>query len=307
MEIYPSIDSFSPVSYTVFTLGVFDGVHSGHRRLITRLNQKAKEMQSSSVLLSFDPHPREVLQSGFDLKYLTTSGERIRFLKATGLQHLIFHPFTEAFSGLGSEDFVRDFLLSRLRMKHLIVGYDHHIGKGRGGSYRKLKELSVVYGFGIERLPAYEINNQAISSTAIRRALLTGELSWANQALGYAYMISGRVIQGDRLGRELGFPTANIEVDPKKLLPPRGVYAVRVDARGRKYVGMLNIGVRPTLGGLDTRVVEVNLLDFREMIYDEIIYLFLIQRVREERKFDSLKSLKAQLQNDEKTVRSFFS
>lgn len=305
MEVYPSIDAFSSFSDTVFTLGVFDGVHAGHRGLIKRLNQKAREIGSTSVLLSFDPHPREVLQPGFDLKYLTMSDERIRLLDTTGLQHLILHPFTKAFSGLGSEDFVRDFLLGRLRMKHLIVGYDHHIGKGRGGSYRKLKELSVVCSFGIERLPAYKINHQAISSTAIRKALLAGELSWANQALGYPYIISGRVVRGDRLGSRLGFPTANIQVDPKKLLPLRGVYAVRVDVRGREYVGMLNIGVRPTVGGLDMRV-EMHLLDFYEIIYDETIYISLIQRVREERKFDSLESLKTQLQRDEKTVRAFF-
>ncbi|XOD68422.1 MAG: bifunctional riboflavin kinase/FAD synthetase [Flavobacteriales bacterium AspAUS03] len=305
MEIHSSIDTFLPTSDIVLTLGVFDGVHAGHRQLIMSLDQKAQWTQSASVLLSFDPHPREVLQSDLGLKYLTTSTEKIRLLGGTGLQHLIIHPFTEAFAALSSEDFVRDLLLKRLRMKSLIIGHDHRIGQGRQGSYQQLKELAAMYGFELEQLSVYKIGSQVVSSTEIRKTLLNGNLSWANQALGYPYVISGRIVQGDRFGRKLGFPTANVQVPPKKLLPRYGVYAVKADLRGQDHMGMLNVGIRPTVGGLDTRV-EVHLFDFDEIVYNEVVFIQLIRRIREEKRFDTLEALKVQLQQDEKAVRVIF-
>ncbi|XCI75046.1 MAG: bifunctional riboflavin kinase/FAD synthetase [Flavobacteriales bacterium] len=305
MEIYSSVDTFLPTSDTVLTLGVFDGVHAGHRQLIMHLNQKARRTHSASVLMSFYPHPREILQLDLDLKYLTTSTEKIYLLGETGLQYLIIHPFTEAFAALSSEDFVRDLLLKKLRMKSLIIGHDHRIGQGRQGSYRQLKELAAMYGFELEQLSVYKLGAKVVSSTEIRKTLLNGDLSWANQALGYPYVISGRIVQGDRLGRKLGFSTANVQVPSKKLLPRQGVYAVKADLRGQDHMGMLNVGMRPTVGGIDTRV-EVHLFDFDEMVYDEVIFIKLIHRIREEKRFDTLEALKTQLQRDEKTVRIIF-
>lgn len=306
MKIYLSINDFYPHSNTIFTLGVFDGVHTGHCKLIERLNQKALETQSSSVLLSFTPHPKEIISScNINLKYLTTINEKIRLLELTGLQHFILQPFTKNFSNIKSKNFIRNFLLKQCKMKYLIVGYDNYIGKNRDGSYEELKKLSLIYKFNIERFNCYKINNKVISSSSIRQSLLSGNLFTVNQNLGYPYIISGKIIPGNQLGSKLGFPTANIQVNKKKLLPVKGVYAVRINIHKKQYIGMLNIGTRPTIGGLNIRI-EVHLLDFSEIIYDEIIYIFLIYYIRAEQKFNTLTNLKAQLKKDEKIVRNLF-
>lgn len=305
VEVYRSIDLFYSLSNTVITIGIFDGVHYGHRKIIKILNKRAKESKNMSVLISFDPHPIDVFQPKINLKYLTILEERILLLNNTGLQNLIFHPFNKNFSNIEFKVFVENYLLNKLKMKHLIVGYDNCIGKNKMGCYKELKKISNKYKFEIEKFSVLKYKSTIISSTYIRQALLLGNLFWANKALGYPYIISGKVIRGDKLGSELGFPTANILVSKKKLIPKSGVYAVKVKINLKIYIGMLNIGVRPTFGGKDLRI-EVHILDFYEEIYNKEIYLFLIKYIRNEKKFDTISKLKHQLQIDEKTIRYIF-
>lgn len=305
VEVYRSIDLFSSLSNTVITIGIFDGVHYGHRKIIKSLNKKAQESKNMSVLISFDPHPIDVFQPKLNIKYLTILEERILLLNNTGLQSLIFHPFNKNFANINFNDFVKDYLLNKLKMKYLIVGYDNCIGKNKMGCYKELKKISKIYNFGIEKFSILRYKSTIISSTYIRKALLLGNLFWANKALGYPYIISGKVIKGDKLGSELGFPTANILVSKKKLIPKNGVYAVKVKINLKIYIGMLNIGIRPTFGGKNLRI-EVHILDFYEEIYNKKIYLFLIEYIRNEKKFNTISKLKDQLKIDEKQIRYLF-
>lgn len=305
VEVYRSIDLFTSISNTVITIGVFDGVHYGHQTIINSLNKRAQERNNMSVLISFDPHPIDVFQPHLNFKYLTILEERILLLKNTGLQNLIFHPFNKHFANIPFQEFVKSYLLNQLKMKYLIVGYDNCIGKNQMGCYKELKKISNKYEFEIEKCSILKYQSTIISSTYIRKALLLGNLLWANKALGYPYIISGKVIKGDKLGSELGFPTANILVSQKKLIPKNGVYAVKVQINYKIYIGMLNIGVRPTFGGKNLRI-EVHILDFNEEIYNKKIYLFLIKYIRNEKKFDTILKLKEQLEIDQKKIKSIF-
>jgi len=302
VKIYYNIDDFNPPKKTVVTTGTFDGVHLGHRVLLNRLNQLAEKFDSESVILTFFPHPRMVLYpDNNDLRLLNSIEERIELFKETGIDHLIIHPFSKEFSRLSSIEFVRDILVTKLNTHKLVIGYDHHFGRNREGTFEHLQEFGPVYGFDVEEIPAQEMQQINISSTKIRNSLIEGEINAANQFLGYNYFIQGTVIEGDKIGRKIGFPTANIKVnDWYKLIPAKGVYAVKTIINNKTYSGMLNIGTRPTLNGNDV-TVEVNIFNFNNDIYNKEIRIEFIERIRNEQKFDELESLKNQLEIDKQT------
>lgn len=298
VKVYHSIDAFPTLPYAVATTGTFDGVHIGHQRIIQRLNQVAEKFGGESVLLTFDPHPRQVLQPEVNLNLLTTLTEKIALLEKTGLQHLIIHPFTLEFSRTSSLDFVRDLLVNRIGVKKLVIGYDHHFGRNREGSFEHLKEFGPVYGFDVEEISAQLIDEVAVSSTKVRNALNSGAVEQAKDYLGHPYTIQGVVTAGQQLGRTLGFPTANLQLESHhKLIPAHGVYAGYATILGRRHPCMCNIGVRPTLGQTQT-VVEVHLLHFHGDIYHQTLELELYHRLRDEKKFEGLDALKIQLQKD---------
>ena len=302
MNIYYHIDEFKPVKKSVVTTGTFDGVHLGHKVILNQLINSAKNCKGESVILTFFPHPRMVLYpENNDLRLLNSIEERIELFKKTGIDHLIIHPFSLEFSRLSSIEFVRDVLVSKFNTHKLIIGYDHHFGRNREGTFEHLQEFGPVYGFDVEEIPAQEIQQVNISSTKIRNSLIEGEINAANQFLGYNYFIQGTVIEGDKVGRQIGFPTANIKVkDWYKLIPAKGVYAVKVMVDQQTYSGMLNIGTRPTLNGNDV-TIEVNIFNFNSDIYTKEIRIEFIERIRNEQKFDELESLKTQLEIDKQT------
>lgn len=299
MIIYRNINEFKPKGDVVITTGTFDGVHVGHRKIIQRVTELAKKINGESVLLTFFPHPRMVLYpEQNDLRLINTIEERVELLKETGIDHLIIHPFTKEFSRMTSLDFVRDILVTKLNTKKLVIGYDHHFGKNREGSFEHLKEYGPVYGFDVEEISAQEIQQINISSTKIRNSVLIGEIKAANQFLGYHYFINGTVVEGEKIGRQIGFPTANLKVnDWYKLIPGNGVYAVKVGFEGVTYKGMLNIGTRPTISGNDV-TIEVHLFNFNQDIYTKNLRIEFVEKIREEEKFNQLTDLQSQLIHD---------
>ena len=306
MKIYRSIDQFSSDIKTVITIGTFDGLHKGHRHILKRLNEIARKKSIESVLLSFHPHPRHVLfPDNQSLKLLNTMEEKIVELERLGLQNFIIHEFTRKFSRIKSINFIRDILKNQLNMQYMVVGYNHHFGKNREGSFDELQDLSELYSFGVEKISAHENEGITISSTKIRTALLNGNVEKANTFLGYKYMLSGKVIYGNQLGRKLGFPTANIKVqDDWKLIPKDGVYVVKVKIDKANYFGMLNIGIKPTLTN-NQHTIEVHIFEFSQQIYDQKISLQIIKRIRDEKQFDELGSLQVQLKKDENKCKQF--
>jgi len=299
VKVYHHINEFKCAKSSVVTIGTFDGVHAGHQVIIKRLITEAKKNNGESVILTFFPHPRMVLYpDNHELRLLNTISERIEMLSKTGIDHLIIHPFSIEFSRLSATDFVRDVLVNQLKVAKLIIGFDHHFGRNREGSFEQLDELAPLYGFGVEEIPAQEIQQINISSTKIRHSLICGEINAANKFLGYHYFMNGKVVAGNKMGRELGFPTANLKVDEwYKLIPANGVYAVKVKIYESSYNGMLNIGSRPTINGSDV-TIEVNIFNFDEDIYNKDIRIEFFERIRDEHKFDELSALKNQLQID---------
>lgn len=308
MNIYQNINEFKAKEDVVITTGTFDGVHVGHRKIIQRVTELAKKINGESVLLTFFPHPRMVLYpEQNDLRLINTIEERVELLKETGIDHLIIHPFTKEFSRITSLDFVRDVLVTKLNTKKLVIGYDHHFGKNREGSFEHLKECGPVYGFDVEEISAQEIQQINISSTKIRNSVLIGEIKAANQFLGYNYFINGTVVEGEKIGRQIGFPTANLKVnDWYKLIPGNGVYAVKVNIEQQSFTGMLNVGNRPTLNG-EEETIEVNIFNFNEQIYNKPIRIEFFEKIRNEIKFNELSELQQQLNNDKQKVQQLFS
>lgn len=301
MKIYNSIFDFVPKQQTFVTIGTFDGVHIGHQKIIEQLVDEAKKHKKKSVLLTFFPHPRMVLQKEATIKLLNSIDERAALLEKTGLDYLIIHPFSKEFSRLKALDFVRDILVNQLDISKLIIGYDHHFGKNREGNIEQLTEYSYLYDFAVEEIPVQDIDEVAVSSTKIRRALANGELRTANKYLGYHFSLTGKVIKGKQLGSKIGFPTANIELaEAYKLIPKRGVYVVKSLINNTNYYGMMNIGNRPTVDG-NYETIETYFFDFNAMIYDQIITIDLLYFIREEQKFDSVEALTTQLKKDEIT------
>ena len=299
MKVYKGFSNYSPVKNAVVTIGAYDGVHIGHQTIISRLIRIAKKHSGETVLVTFHPHPRLVLQKEANIKLLTSIDDRIELLEKSGIEHLIIIPFDESFSKLSSQEFIRDVLVQKIGTKRLVIGYDHHFGKNREGSFEHLMKYGPVYGFEVEEIPAKEVNDINVSSTKIRRAIQEGHIQKANQFLGHNYTISGTVIQGEQIGRSIGFPTANLKInDRSKLIPKEGVYAVHVNYSNKIYAGMLNIGYRPTVGTGNKLSIEVNIFDFNENIYGELIKLEIFEHVRNEIEFTSVNDLKLQLEQD---------
>ncbi len=305
METIHSIFDFKPTQETYVTIGTFDGVHIGHQKIIEKLVLEAKANHKKSLLLTFFPHPRMVLQQDATVKLINTIQERIDLLAKTGLDYLIIHPFSRDFSRLTALDFVRDILVNQLNISKLIIGYDHHFGKNREGNIEQLTEYSHLYDFNVEEIPAQDIDEIAVSSTKIRKALLNGELKTANNYLGYSFVLRGIVVNGKKLGSKIGFPTANINVEETyKLIPKTGVYVVQAFIDNKLIFGMMNIGSRPTVNG-SSQTIEVHFFDFKEDLYNEYISVELLYFLREEQKFNSIEMLTNQLRQDEITSRNY--
>ena len=300
MKVYSNIQEFDARDNLVATVGTFDGVHLGHSFILNRLKDEALKMKGESVLLTFYPHPRMVLfPDNNDLKMLNTQDEKIELLDKTGLDHLIVHPFDREFSRLNSVEFVRDILVNKLGVKKLIIGYDHHFGRNREGSFEDLVELANLYGFEVEQIEAQEFEETRVSSTKIRNAIESGDMRTANHYLGYSFLLSGEVVKGAGIGRKLGFKTANLDLKNRyKIIPANGVYAVEVILEGQPLKGMLNIGVRPSVEDNGQQTIEVHIFDLDRDLYGQHITLRLIEKIREEKKFNNFEQLKEQLEFD---------
>ena len=304
MKIYHSISTFNSTEKTsIVTIGTFDGVHIGHQEIIKNLVKSASDTNNKSVILTFFPHPRMVLQKGTNLKLLTTLQEKIVLLEKTGLDFLIIEPFTKDFSRYTALDFVRDILVQQLKLKKLVIGYDHHFGRNREGNFEQLKEYGIVYGFDVEEIPAQDIQNIAVSSTKIRKALEEGNIEKANSYLGYEFMLTGTIIHGRGLGQKWNYPTVNIHIEETyKLIPKSGVYIIKTSINNNHIFGIMNIGYRPTIDGKH-QTIEVHLLDFNADLYGENIQVQLVYRLRDEQKFVSVDELFAQIKRDESNAR----
>ncbi|MBN2597655.1 MAG: bifunctional riboflavin kinase/FAD synthetase [Marinifilaceae bacterium] len=304
MKIYTDLKDFSAIN-PVVTIGTFDGVHLGHRKVIRRLQELAQKVNGETVIFTFYPHPRLVLNTEDNgLRLINTLEEKKVLLEAAGIDHLVVYPFTKEFSKLTYVEFVEKILVKQLGMKYLVVGYDHRFGHNREGKYEDLKVFADQLNFKIERQEVLNMDAINVSSTKIRNAIADGDIQMANKYLGYRFFIKGDVVNGKKLGHTIGFPTANIDPQESyKLVPKDGVYAVKVDVDDKRYLGMLNIGVRPTVNNqLDNRSIEVHILDFNQDIYFKNITIHFYQRIRNEQFFASLDELKAQLALDKLEV-----
>lgn len=307
MKIYNHFSEFKKLENAVVTIGTFDGVHYGHQKIIKRLCELAKFTGGESVILTFFPHPRLIIDpENHHLKMINTIEEKGKILASLGVDHLIITPFTRDFSNLRPAEYIQQILIDTIGVKSLIVGYDHRFGKDRQGGMADLQEFANIYGFAIEEIPEQDINDVAVSSTKIRTALLEGDVALASSYLGYNFSIHGRVIKGDKIGRTIGFPTANIFVEETyKLIPSDGIYAVTVELNDTTYKGMAYIGQRPTINGM-TRNIEVNIFDFNKEIYGQSITMNFLKFLRHDLKFSGLEALKDQLQKDKLSTLKFF-
>jgi riboflavin kinase/FMN adenylyltransferase len=304
LKIFEDISKFYYKGFSVVTVGTFDGLHIGHQEIISRMKTFAREKNGETILITFDPHPRIVLDPNHDVKFILTRKRKFELLSNLGIDNLIILPFTKEFSRTSSEDFIKEYLIGKLSADMLIVGYDHHFGRNREGNYEQLHRLGKTFHFEVAEIPAQYVDDIPVSSTKIRNALTEGNVRLANKMLGFEYSITGKVIAGNKIGRTIGFPTANIEIEDKyKLIAAGGVYACKVECGGKVYKGMGNIGTRPTIGKHDF-TTEVHLFDFDEDIYGKEITIYFIDRVRDEVKFSSLDELKDQLSKDRQTVLS---
>lgn len=300
MKVYESLDDYQPVENVVVTIGTFDGVHLGHQKLIKRVREAASEIGGKSLILTFFPHPRMIVYpEEHGVLLLNTMSEKQELLEAEGIDHLVIQAFTQEFAAISSHDFIRKILVEKLRTKKLIIGYDHRFGKNREGSFDDLIKGSVEFGYSVEKIEEEDVNDIAVSSTQIRKALTRGDVATATAFLGKPYSMSGMVVHGNKIGRTIGFPTANIQIpEDYKLIPAEGVYVVEVLLGQEKHYGMLSIGRRPTLEMAGKLSVEVFILDFDREIYGMEITLKLLAWIREDRKFKSLEALTNQIKND---------
>ena len=296
LEIFNDLSNYTSNKETIVTLGTFDGVHLGHQKVLKKLVKISGP--EISVLLTFFPHPRMVLQSSAEVKLINTIDERISLLENTGLDVLVIHKFTKEFSKQSALDFVRNILVEKLNISRLIIGYDHHFGKNREGNFEQLEEYSHSYGFGLTKISQKDVNKIAVSSTKIRKAIEDGSIRKANKFLGYNFMLTGEVVQGKNLGEKLGFPTANLFIkETYKLIPKTGAYIVKSNLDGKTVYGMMNIGFRPTIHGKH-KTIEIHFFDFNKVIYGNTIRVELLAFLRDEQKFETLEDLKTQLRND---------
>lgn len=305
LNIFHSIASFSSSKKTILTLGTFDGVHIGHKKILEKLIQNTKNKEFESLVLTFFPHPRMVLQEKSEIKLLNTIPEKIDLLESIGIENLVIHPFDETFSRLTAEEFVEKILVDQFHIHKIIIGYDHRFGRNRTANIDDLILFGEKYGFEVEQISVQELNDISVSSTKVRKAIEEGDISLANNYLGYDYFLTGTVVEGKRLGRTIGFPTANLMIqEDYKLIPKTGVYVVQSTIDGNVVSGIMNIGVNPTVGE-NSLTVEIHYLDFDADLYGTQLKVSILQYIREEQKFDSLESLKNQIQIDKGFAVSF--
>ena len=299
MQVYYDIANFRPLRNAIVTSGTFDGVHLGHQKILSRLQETAEASGGETVVITFWPHPRMVVsKDSQNLRLLSTIDEKIELLRQNGVQHLVVVPFTREFSELSSNEFIQQILIDTIGTKKLVIGYDHHFGKNREGSFEYLQKNAHRFGFEIEEIPVQEIDNLTVSSTKIRQSLAEGKTSTANELLGRNYTFTGVIVKGRQLGRTIGYPTANVQVlEPYKLIPADGVYAVRVHVRGQWLKGVMSIGFRPTVNGIG-RTQEVYIFDFQENIYGEKMTVEHVDFIRPELTFDGLEALKKAIDDD---------
>ena len=308
MKVYRNIANFPRLKYLAATVGTFDGVHLGHREIIKHLIKVAKEAGGESVLITFDPHPRHVIDPmGDEVRLLTLTEEKIYLLNKTGIDYMLIIPFDAAFAALTFDRFITEILVGKLGVNHFVVGYDHAFGKGREGNFERLKELGDILGFTCEQVYEQKANQEVVSSTRIRNFLAEGDVEHANRLLGHEFFIFGEVVTGNRLGNTIGFPTINLgRFERHKLIPAMGVYASKIDIDGVLYMGMTNIGVRPTLDASDL-TIETHIFDFDQDIYGKKVVVTFTGRIRDERKFAGLDELTAQLALDKTRALEIFS
>ena len=307
MKVYFSTETIPAFKKAVVTIGTFDGVHTGHKSILEQLKQEATRIGGETVIITFHPHPRKVIVSGQPAIHLiNTIDEKIELLEKNGIDHLVVVPFTDDFSQQSPGEYIEKFLVEKFHPHTVIIGYDHRFGKNRLGDYKLLEEYSARLGFNLMEIPAHVINDNTVSSTRIREAVLHGNTDVANTLLGYDFFFEGTVVDGNKLGRTLGYPTANLRIEnAEKLVPGNGIYAVELEIKGRpgRLKGMMSIGIRPTIGGTD-RVIEVNIFDFNEDIYGATVRVYIRKYLRSEVKFNGLDALVEQLGRDkEDTLR----
>jgi riboflavin kinase / FMN adenylyltransferase len=312
MKIHRTIDNLPAFRNAVITIGTFDGVHMGHRQIIDKLKKEAAAINGETVIITFHPHPRKVVASTIlGIRLINTLEERLGLLEQLGIDHVVVVPFTDAFANQPAEDYIRNFLIDKFHPHTIIIGYDHRFGRDRAGDYLLLEQKAEVYNYKLQEIPRHLLENIAISSTNIREAILHNDIDTANKLLGYEFFFSGTVVHGDKLGRQLGYPTANLKVmDEEKIVPGNGIYAVYAELSdssgttangGRRssdvMKGMMSIGFRPTVDG-KKRVIEVNIFDFTEEIYDRTLRVYVKKYLREEVKFNGLEELVKQIDQD---------
>ncbi len=305
MKEYSSASSYTNTHPSAVTIGTFDGVHLGHRTILERLVKTATDENLDSILLTFFPHPRMVLQKDVQLKLINTIDERKELMKKTGLDQLVIHPFTKEFSRLTALQFVRDILVNCLNVKKIIIGYDHRFGRNRNATIEDLKEFGITYDFEVIEITAQELDEVAISSSKIRRALENGHIKTANSYLGYLFMLNGTIVKGKGIGKTLDFPTANLQVEENyKIIPKNGVYVVQSNISGERVFGITNIGTNPTFGG-SVKTIETYFLDFNEILYDKFLKLEFLKRIRDEVNFETSDNLKEAIKKDESFAREY--
>ncbi len=305
LKIFHSIKDFRSPKKTILTLGTFDGVHIGHKKILEKVIQNAVDNNYESLVLTFFPHPRMILQERSEIKLLNTISEKINLLEQLGIENLVIHPFDESFSRLTAEDFVKTVLVEQFKIQKIIIGYDHRFGRNRTANITNLIEFGKKYNFEVEQISAQEINAISVSSTKIRTAIQEGDMQLANDYLGYQYLLTGTVIHGKQLGRTIGFPTANLSIEEDyKLIPQKGVYIVSSHIDHKTVYGIMNIGLNPTVGG-EQLAVEVHYLDFESDLYKQTITVSILKRIRGEEKFDSITALKEQIEKDKTKALSY--
>ena len=298
LKIFNDLSTYKSNKNTFVTIGTFDGVHIGHQKVIKNLVKSATLNNAISVVLTFFPHPRMVLQKNSDIKLINTIDERVQLLEKTGLEILVIHRFTKEFSKQTALDFVKTILVNKLNISRLIIGYDHHFGKNREGNFNQLETYGKTFGFSVKKISQQDIDNFAVSSTKIRKAIETGKIEKANKYLGYNFMLTGEVVKGKNLGKKIGFPTANLHIkETYKLTPKTGSYIVKSKIENEIVFGMMNIGFRPTVSGKN-QTIEIHFFDFNKDLYGKTIQIDVLKFLRDEQKFDSIELLKSQLQKD---------
>ena len=306
MNVYQGSNLPRTLSNPVVTVGTFDGVHKGHQALFERMKELAFRCDGETLVITFNTHPRIVLNHRHDLRMLNTFEEKIRLIKKAGIENVWVLPFTRSFAEMSASGFVSEYLSGKAGVRHFIVGYDHTFGKGGKASFDELKQLSYKMGFGLEKIEAVLVDGITVGSTSIREALAMGEILRANKLLGYHYSLSGRIVRGNQIGKLIGYPTANLApTDPHKLIPSTGVYACIADWKGRSFKGMANIGYRPTIDA-NRLTIEANIFNFDREIYNDYITIRFVERIRDERRFGGLQQLKGQLGLDKEKVMKLF-